>query len=126
MFPTLALAAALAQPQPRDGVSLADADLFPIPGPVARSMWRMACEHPKSRSAEVRAWNLPEVALAWEDECDWRRAVWDKVDDVKFCPYTPDQKLRSLRRLRELLGEADYYAGRLPMPIPHYKTTPTD
>lgn len=99
----------------------ADAGQFAhVPPAAARANWHLAGAHAAAMRAEVWAWNPPAVAQAWERDCAWRREVWDKVDDVRYCRLPPTQTLRSLARLRELLGEAAFAAGRLPAPLPEY------
>lgn len=113
---TLLLLAAL-PPDP----ALADAANFRVPPAVARAGWQMACKHKTARRNEVWSWNPPGVAAAWEAECDWRRDVWDELDNVLFHPCHRDRKVLALRCLRRLLGDEAYFSGKLPAPIPTYR-----
>lgn len=88
---------------------------------AARLNWNLACKHPAQRAAEVYAWNRPDVAAQWVAECDWRRAAWDKLDDVLYHRCPVQYKLRSLERLRELLGDEAFERGVMPAPIPNYR-----
>jgi hypothetical protein len=66
--------------------------------------------------------NPPEVVDAWENDWQYRRKCWDLLDDAIYCEYMPEaRRLRSLGRLREMLGDDDYFAGRMPCPKPFYR-----
>lgn len=106
---------------PELGVCLSDAKRFAVHPHEAHFGWDLAVRHPQLRRQEVETWNRPDVASQWEAECDWRRAVWDKLDDLFWCKIPTDHKLRSLGRLRQLLGDDAYFAGRVPPPIPTYR-----
>jgi hypothetical protein len=47
--------------------------------------------------------------------------VWNTLDDAQQGYYDEAFRRRKLARLRELLGPADYYAGRLPPPVPVWR-----
>ena len=127
MYATVAMCGlCVAAPVPPPA-ELADAYEFGVSPREVRAMYELAFHHPWGRQAEVRAWNLPAVAERWELECDWRRQVWDRLDDVVNCPGLPlDRKVWALRRVRELLGDDAYFGRRLPAPIPTYRTGPQD
>lgn len=106
---------------PNPVAALPEAQAFGVDGPTARAMWRLASQHPNAMRAEVVGWNRPQDVTAWEAECEWRRAVWDKIDDVFFHPCSDSYRLRSLNRLRELIGDENYARGILPSPLPRYR-----
>jgi hypothetical protein len=101
-------------------VCLADAAAFRgIDPQVARSSWIMANNHKGRMRDRVTGWNNTEdVVRRWEGECDWRAQVWYWIDDIRYCDIPVRSKLRALSGLKRELGEADYYAGRVPAPIP--------
>jgi hypothetical protein len=120
MFAAVLLAVAPG-PDVNPVAALPEAQAFGVDGPTARAMWRVACQHPQAMRAEVTGWNRPQDVTSWEAECEWRRACWDKADDVFFHTCSLPYKLRSLQRLRELIGEENYARGVLPSPIPQYR-----
>lgn len=128
MGATLFLAVVALAPDPWDpaaGVCLSDARRFPVPPAVARRNWQLSVSHPALVREEVRAWNTPADFGTWENETAWRRACWDHLDTVLYHrPASLEWKLRALGRLRELLGDEAYFAGRMPAPIPTYRTAP--
>src|SRR5262245_328660 len=105
------------------GISLDDAKAFGVTPDECRSMWIIATNH-QSRMETVVAggWNnSPTVVRTWEMECRWRTRCWCLLDDALFCNLTDQTKRASLSALRDLLGEADYYGGRMPAPICSYR-----
>jgi hypothetical protein len=51
-------------------------------------------------------------------ECDRLYKVWDIARDASTDYYYVTVRRRALKRLREMLGDADYYGARLPDHIP--------
>lgn len=123
MFSALLLVASLPLPASEfPGIELTDAYAFGVDAGSCRCLWLTAKKHPATMSDEVRSWNPPDVVQTWCAECQWRERCWCLLDDALFCEHlTVRQKLRSLSELRDLLGEADHYAGRMPDPFPHYR-----
>lgn len=54
-------------------------------------------------------------------EVDWLYRVWDLVDDAGIEWYSVPARRKALAELRSLIGEADFYAGILPDPIPRWR-----
>lgn len=100
---------------------------FGLTPKLVRHYREVACRDRYEMRAEVWAWNTPTAAERWEEECHWRFECWDKLDDVLNCPGlgVPGQ-VRSLNRLRELIGDAAFVAGTMPGPTPAYRHGPQD
>lgn len=110
----------LCPPCPGD-VSLNDSLAWGVGKQEARLLWQVSVKHEESmRETVSNPWLTNDVA-AWEREVRWRQRVWFLVDDVLFCNYPMARKLAALREIKELVGEADYAAGRLPAPMPSYR-----
>lgn len=115
-------------------------DVPPLPGvpepdlPPLTDLDRFPC-----RDAVVNAWQLNvqyRDVLAfrqamyphrhWEYETVLEESrelfeVWDTLDDAQRWYYDEALRRRRLARLLELLGPADYYAGRLPPAVPVWR-----
>jgi len=68
-------------------------------------------EHVESRQGSDR---VREVL----QEVDRLSSVWDTVRDARCEYYYVTVRRAALLRLREMIGEDAYYAGRLPSPVP--------
>jgi len=122
MFAALFCAVAVANPVSVAGVQLSDAYQFGVSREAVRDLWRLTTNHKSVMRNEVRSHNHADTAWYWEQECDWRSRCWFLLDDALFMDnLTELQKVRSLAELRSLLGDADYYAGRMPEPTPRYR-----
>ena len=115
------LLAALSVPAP---VSLADADRFPS-GAECQAAEDFARLH--LRWLEVQAaWSQSGEEDAYWRECvaeaRWCFDCWDAVG-AGAANERPDAayRLQWLARLRELIGDEDYFAGRLPPPVPVWR-----
>ncbi len=67
-----------------------------------------------------------EPARWWElrtalQETDYLYQVWDTVRDARCEYYYVTVRRQALKKLREMLGEADYYAGQLPPYVPMWR-----
>jgi hypothetical protein len=67
-----------------------------------------------------------ELAHWWElrtalQETDQLYQIWDMVRDARCDYYYVTVRRQALKRLRELIGEEDYYAGRLPPVVPVWR-----
>ncbi len=106
------------------GINLDDARAFGVGREECRTLWIISSRHKEQMRVTVcGGWNnAPDVCDLWERECDWRTRCWFLLDDALYVEtLTPAQKRRSLSELRDLLGEVDYYGGRMPAPIPTYR-----
>src|SRR5947199_1989182 len=54
-------------------------------------------------------------------ETDQLYQIWDPVRDARCDYYYVTVRRQALKRLRELIGEDDYYAGRLPPVVPLWR-----
>ncbi len=121
----LCLTACMVAPTPmphRYGVQLDDAKTFNVSRERVRANYHEARYH-VTDSMRFTIWqnNGPNESARWEVECAYRLKAWDLLDDVIYCSYSDGKKLDSLCRLRELIGDDDYFAGRMPAPIPMYR-----
>ncbi len=107
-----------------EGVVIEDVKAFGIaPADVRKNFYAANGNATDELRWTIRYNNSPEVVMQWEEDCKYRRVCWDLLDDVVYCTFLIEaKKLRSLGRLRELLGDDDYFAGRMPNPTPYYKT----
>lgn len=120
----LALAMSPQQCPEYPGIHLDDARAFGVGRQECRMLWITASNHKgQVRLCIAGGWNnAPDVCEAWERECDWRARCWYLLDDAVYCDnLSPRHKMRSLSELRELLGDADYYGGKMPAPFPSYR-----
>ena len=126
MFALLSLALIVSPtPERRYGVQLEDAKSFKLEANECRKRFEAARSHATDQMRwKIWANNDAATAALWEAECAWRAKCWDLLDDVLFCTYPPGKKLHSLIRLREMIGDDDYFAGRMPCPTPTYRTKP--
>lgn len=117
----------LSAPSPVDPdcplVRLEDAHRFPILPAACRHYWACASRHANDlREVVCGGWNNdPAACQEWEAECAWRARCWYYLDDVLYCDYPPERKLRSLDQLRRLIGDEAYFTGQMPDPTPRYK-----
>lgn len=106
-----------------DEVKLSDAKSFKETAETVRNKYWIALNHATDERRQV-IWqnNGPEVSELWEEDCKFRFKAWDLLDDAIHCTHYADGKrIDSLRRLREMIGDDDYYAGRMPAPVPAYR-----
>lgn len=67
------------------------------------------------RSFDIaNSWDLHEALR----ETDWLYEVWDTVRDARCESYYVTVRRRALKKLRETVGPASYYAGNLPPHVP--------
>lgn len=95
------------------------ADVFRWPGrEQAAKTYAFAVAHRDWLAAQELAYphRYDELHACWQD-AERRVAIWGKVADLA-CEQEHPHRRKLLRELRELLGPADFYAGRLPAPIP--------
>ncbi len=113
---------AMSIPVPCDGeVSLSDGDRFAMSGVTARYLWTVSKGHAAVMREKLAGWNSPDALAAWEMECEYRSRCWYLLDDVLFCQISAQAKLRSLKELKRLVGDAAYYSGNLPAPVCSYR-----
>lgn len=121
-------AVALMAPAPRvmpervahPGVFLSDADGFAVDAITAREYWQLADRHIKHHRQHILD-NYPFPAyMGWVTDAQKCRAAWDTLDNLTWptMDKSPEYRLAQLRRLREILGEEDYAARRMPPPCP--------
>jgi hypothetical protein len=125
---------------PPEGIQLLDALKFGVSPEAAEALASLASNHPPLLRGAVALNNGRAVVWQWERECEYRAKCWGllrvALDDeaarsmawgivAEEREPTPDEiyraKLDALAELRGLLGEADYYAGRMPDPTPKYR-----
>lgn len=124
---TLLAAVALTLPAPRvmperaeAGVCLSDADGFAVDHVTAREYWRMAKRHIEHHEKYLlRTYPFARVQ-PWMAEAERCRAAWDTLDNLTWpgTDKSPEYRIAQLKRLRDILGEADYQARRMPPPCP--------
>ncbi len=103
-------------------IRLEDAKAFKVSSPEVSSKRCESMSHAGTMRAVIWQNNGPDVSGQWEADCAYRARVWDLLDDVIVQTHFPlERRLCSLTALRELLGDADYYAGRMPAPVPTYR-----
>lgn len=124
----ICLAACMVAPEPTptpeemQGIRLTDGLDFGVSFEAVRQLWYMTSRNADSMRATVTANNHPEDVYRWEEEVRWRSRCWYLLDDVINCPnLTRERKLQSLAELKRLIGDEDYYAGRMPGPTPKYR-----
>lgn len=59
-------------------------------------------------------------------ETDNLYQIWDTVRDARCDYYYISVRRQALKKLRELLGDADYYAGKLPPYVPLWRLQQVD
>ena len=123
-FSCLLFVAALTPPDCR----LEDRERFPSRAEAYAGL-QLAREH--------RRWHEQQFPLATWRLCEWRECgrdarwcfdCWDWLHAAQQGEGRgPDYWLYSLRRLRTLIGEEAYQAGRLPPPVPawHFPSDPS-
>lgn len=118
---TLVCWLALLDGVPAPGPTLQDAQRFP-PHAVAVQQTRLAWDHYQWLGVQVpldlthRDWLLAQREQAYR--------TWYVIDDVRLAtdPGSPEwTRLAVLARLREWLGPEDWWAGRLPPPVPLWR-----
>ncbi len=98
---------------------LADAYKFGVGFQRVRRFYLIASAQPGVMRETVAANNTSDVVAEWEAECTWRRRCWDLLDDAIYMEnFTVYRRVESLQRLRELIGDEAYFAGRMPNPTP--------
>lgn len=104
-------------------VCLEDTRQFGIDPASCRRTWLDSRMHKNLMLVTVAGgWNnTPDVCRLWEEECDWRERCWYLLDDAMYAILPLSTKLKSLDELRRLIGDADYYGGRMPAPFPSYR-----
>lgn len=107
-----------------NGITLRDAREFGIPPLCIEGVWRLARDHQDWARPIVQAWNPPDRVCLWEQECEWRTASLDQLDNVLRCSMDYRAKMRCLARFRELIGEEAYMRREAPSPLPLYKGRP--
>lgn len=121
MLPVIVIAACSFAPYPDDPpVCLDDAYRFMVEPEVAHDLYIYAREHALRMHWLVYENNSRERIEQWENEVAWRRQCWSDLEDVLYLKLWPEESLKRLRRLRELIGHKDYAEGRMPFPIPNY------
>jgi len=121
---------------------LTDLDRFPVPAQPWVVFSREIEQHIDTQKViypwrrdflEVIRSELVAERKVWDALADAQRTYWQ--DDCCFsgwpgvgCVWAVSDEVRraALRRLRELLGEADYAAGRMPPPVPWWTFRPID
>ena len=62
-----------------------------------------------------------DALWAWKAEARYCYEVWNLLDDVQiYADKSKEITLRKLSELRDMLKEENYYAGRMPPPIPYW------
>lgn len=121
MFAFVVLAATV-YPDDYSGICLSDAKRFAwIEKTIVCRNYEWSRDHWQKMLPVILLNNSPSDCEAWLIETTWRRKCWDKLDDVIVRDFATPKKTQSLAELRALLGHADYYAGRMPWPIPNYR-----
>ena len=94
-------------------------DLPRFPATVAYINWQYSCAY--IINLRTRREHYPHL----EDEIDRVLTVtrrlercWDAIDDAARPDFSLCRRREGLARLRGLIGEADYAAGRMPPPVP--------
>lgn len=83
-----------------------------------REVTQMRCDLGRTRDWLRRnEWRwIPTEHAAALKEVEWQYSVFDALEDA-WCPHASDEwREDAARRLRRVLGEDDYYSGRLPVP----------
>ena len=125
---SLILLCALVAPlPPPEDPPLADRERFP---PRAVAAQAMACNRAYRRfvqarqALELHRWFYWQEVLA---ETDYLFNCWDWLHAAQGGEGRDEAYWRhSLKRLRELLGEDAYYAGRMPSCVPFWRFQPLD
>lgn len=100
---------------------LHDSHRFPDRGTVSDLLAfnRAYREHMETRQAVeiVHWWEFREAV----QETDRLYQVWDTVRDARCEYYYVTVRRTALKRLREMLGDEDYYAAKLPPHVPVWR-----
>lgn len=120
MYAALLSAAVTVQPVPAS-VAIEEAERFGVDAQTCYRLWILARDEMWRMRPVVQANNPPRMVAAWEEEAKWRRDCWDELDYVLRACRCESQRLNHLNRLRELLGDVDFLAGRMPLPCPDYR-----
>ena len=98
------------------GVYLWDADTFGVSPQVVAANLRVLENHTR-----YVVWHMPEAARwAWEFRQEQVRKAWAELGTALDARKRDVERTEALSRLRWLLGDADFFAGKLPSPIPNY------
>ena len=137
MFAILFAAIAVPPGPLPEGIELHQAHAFGATKEVAEFQSSLAYRHKEVMRGEVVGWTTREIYTQWESDCDRRWQCWhrlhvalDRNTAANYCfndcwpPSDEDIlsiQLQCLDELRGLIGAEDYYAGRMPPPIPAYR-----
>lgn len=92
--------------------------LFPVTraaGSEARTINR---SHARYLRLVAELHNYPPHVMEAIRVTDEIYAAWDAFGDATVDFYYLNIRRRALAKLRELLGDEDFYAGRMPLPVP--------
>lgn len=62
-----------------------------------------------------------EELVAVKEDALWCRRCWDELDSAGRAFYPEESRRAALGRLRRLLGDGAYLAGRMPPPVPLWR-----
>ena len=108
----------LASPYP----PVSDSNLFPSYQRCCEQYWHARDHQDWLRMQKYLDRGTPAEDLweAWEDDARDRVRIWEAAASAQL-DYGSSWKREALAYLKSLLTEADYYAGRLPPPLPLWR-----
>lgn len=114
-------------------ILLVDMYRFGLTRDHAYREWDRAYSHKRHMEPEVMSWNSRDTYHQWEAETAWRLKCWRLLIDAmdpNFGRYgwnvfafatVPQSRLHLLYRLREEIGDENFWEGRMPKPTPTYR-----
>lgn len=109
---------------PEEWHDLQNIQRFQVDPSQVEHCWRFAKE--VREQAEIQALYYPHIQADprhqdFIEQCIWHEQVWDKVDNIfRLYHGWPSDQLRNMRRLKALIGEDAYHAGKLPPIAPFH------
>lgn len=101
-----------------------EADLYRFPPfEVARPAWRQAWDYADGLARQSHPSLMSEREWPPDDlraDAAWCLACWAALDWA-HCHACSRERRQWLARLRKRLGDDDYYAGRMPPPVPLWR-----
>lgn len=62
--------------------------------------------------------SLGQFLYKWKLDAEWRERCWLYLYLAASCEYSDKRRRENLKYLHDSLGDADYFAGRMPCPVP--------
>ncbi len=102
-------------PEP-SGVHLFDADTFGVSPEIVAANLALLDLHTRKVVREMPS----QAQWAWEFRQEQVRKAWEALGVALDARKRDDERIEALSRMRWMLGDADFFAGRLQSPVPSY------